>query len=219
MGLLSWTGCWLCREENLVGERTCPGRLESRLAGRQRAGPPRKTLPNAAPLRRLLEEERQSLGQSRGKNGFELLGKKGVSVNVLGRWLVPQAFSLCGQPKKEETLFTRTRNTVALLPKDGIITFEGVTVDEGKTCIRDQQMRPSGNSGPQHGKERPGLRAFLGVDVPAICQTGEYEEARTLIWEGPPGPDAGRPFSINNDLQVELIEPDKEPSVWRQASG
>ena len=28
------------REENLVGERTCPGRLESRLAGRQRAGPP-----------------------------------------------------------------------------------------------------------------------------------------------------------------------------------
>ncbi len=59
--------------------------------------------------------------------------------------------------------------------------------------------------------------AFLGVDVPAICQTGEYEEARTLYLGRPTRARCRQAFFYYNDLQVELIEPDKEPSVWRQA--
>ena len=58
---------------------------------------------------------------------------------------------------------------------------------------------------------------FLGVPVPPITCTGEYEEAHTEYLGKPTKARCKQAFFDYEDLQLELIEPDEEPSVWRQA--
>jgi len=57
---------------------------------------------------------------------------------------------------------------------------------------------------------------FLGVEKPEIRMTGEYEKAGTL-YEGQPSKARAKLafFHVGPTLDIELIEPDKEPSTWR----
>ena len=58
---------------------------------------------------------------------------------------------------------------------------------------------------------------FLGVDLPNIIETDVYEKARTE-YQGTPSKAQAKLafFNIGSNLQLELIEPDHEPSTWRQ---
>ena len=58
---------------------------------------------------------------------------------------------------------------------------------------------------------------FLGVDVPPTQPCGDYEITQT-IFEGEPAPKANSLlafFNVGPDLQIELIQPNNEPSTWR----
>lgn len=57
---------------------------------------------------------------------------------------------------------------------------------------------------------------FFGVEKPEIGITGEYEDAKTL-YEGKPtrGRTKQAFFDIGPNIQIELLEPDHEPSTWR----
>lgn len=57
---------------------------------------------------------------------------------------------------------------------------------------------------------------FLGVETPPITTTGILEEAHTL-YMGQPSKARARLafFDVGPSLQLELIEPDQEPSTWR----
>ena len=59
--------------------------------------------------------------------------------------------------------------------------------------------------------------AFLGVDVPETQPCGDYEITQT-VFEGKPAPKANSLlafFDVNPGLQIELIQPNEEPSTWR----
>lgn len=57
---------------------------------------------------------------------------------------------------------------------------------------------------------------FLGVDLPNIIETDVYEKARTE-YQGKPSKARAKLafFDIGPNLQLELIEPNPEPSTWR----
>ena len=61
------------------------------------------------------------------------------------------------------------------------------------------------------------LADFLGVERPAIIETDVYEEARTE-YRGTPTQARAKLafFTVGPNLQLELIEPDQEPSTWRE---
>ena len=59
--------------------------------------------------------------------------------------------------------------------------------------------------------------AFLGVDVPETQPLGDYEITGTTFM-GQPAPKASCKmafFDVGPGLQLELIEPNDEPSTWR----
>ena len=58
---------------------------------------------------------------------------------------------------------------------------------------------------------------FLGVDVPATIQGGEYEITGTT-YKGKPAPDAKCQmafFNVGSNLSLELIQPNGVSSVWQ----
>jgi hypothetical protein len=56
---------------------------------------------------------------------------------------------------------------------------------------------------------------FLGVE-PRFVQTGTYEEAQTSYKGNPSRARAKLAFfNVGPSLDIELIEPDREPSTWR----
>lgn len=58
---------------------------------------------------------------------------------------------------------------------------------------------------------------FLGVDVPKTQPIGDYEVTGTRF-NGEPAPNASCMmafFDVGPGLQLELIEPNEEPSTWR----
>ena len=57
---------------------------------------------------------------------------------------------------------------------------------------------------------------FFGVDMPPIGQTGPYEQAHTE-YHGKPVKGRCRQafFKVGPNIDIELIEPDGEDSVWR----
>ena len=59
--------------------------------------------------------------------------------------------------------------------------------------------------------------AFFSVEKPPITQTGTYEQAHTEPEGKPARARCGQSFSnIEPNIDIELIEPDQEPSVWRE---
>jgi 4-hydroxyphenylpyruvate dioxygenase-like putative hemolysin len=58
--------------------------------------------------------------------------------------------------------------------------------------------------------------AFLGVEVPAINITGAVQEAQTK-YLGEPSEARSKLafFNVGENVTIELIEPDKNPSTWR----
>ena len=59
--------------------------------------------------------------------------------------------------------------------------------------------------------------AFLGVDVPETQPCGDYAVTQT-VFEGKPAPEANSLlafFDVGLGLQIELIQPNEAPSVWR----
>ncbi len=58
---------------------------------------------------------------------------------------------------------------------------------------------------------------FLGVEKPSITLTDEYEKAR-VRFKGKPTKARARLafFDVGPSLQLELIQPDGEPSTWRE---
>ena len=59
--------------------------------------------------------------------------------------------------------------------------------------------------------------AALGCENPPICTGGEYEVTQTKVF-GKTAPDADCKmafFNLESGIQLELIEPNKAPSVWR----
>ena len=59
--------------------------------------------------------------------------------------------------------------------------------------------------------------AFLGVDIPETQPCGDYEITQT-VFEGKPAPKANSLlafFDVGPGLQIELIQPNEEPSTWR----
>ena len=59
--------------------------------------------------------------------------------------------------------------------------------------------------------------AFLGVDVPETQLCGDYGITQT-VYEGRPAPKANALlafFDVGPGLQIELIQPNEEPSTWR----
>ncbi len=57
---------------------------------------------------------------------------------------------------------------------------------------------------------------FLGVDYPGYSVTSEYEEALTTYYGEKSDARAKLMFfNINKNLSLELIEPDNNPSTWR----
>jgi catechol 2,3-dioxygenase-like lactoylglutathione lyase family enzyme len=57
---------------------------------------------------------------------------------------------------------------------------------------------------------------FLGVEKPAWVITGPLEEAHTEYQGQPSKARAKLAFFELENIQLELIEPDKEPSTWRE---
>ncbi len=58
---------------------------------------------------------------------------------------------------------------------------------------------------------------FLGLDYPGWSITGTREEAETEYMGKPSDARAKLMFfSVGGALQIELIEPDNEPSTWRE---
>ncbi|MDR0497816.1 MAG: VOC family protein [Treponema sp.] len=58
--------------------------------------------------------------------------------------------------------------------------------------------------------------AFLGVDLPEIQITGTIQEAQTKYLEEPSEARAKLAFfDVGENVNIELIEPDKAPSTWR----
>ncbi|MCL2351218.1 MAG: VOC family protein [Firmicutes bacterium] len=58
---------------------------------------------------------------------------------------------------------------------------------------------------------------MLGLDAPAAFRTGPPEEARTVFRGAPSGARAKLAFlNVGPNLAIELIEPDNEPSTWRE---
>jgi len=57
---------------------------------------------------------------------------------------------------------------------------------------------------------------LLGVEKPAIVMTGTEDIAKT-VYEGKPTPARTKQafFSVGPTLDIELLEPDHEPSTWR----
>ncbi|MBR0463237.1 MAG: VOC family protein [Clostridia bacterium] len=58
---------------------------------------------------------------------------------------------------------------------------------------------------------------LFGCDVPNTCDGGTYEVAQTRIY-GQPAPDANclmAFFDLRPGVQLELIQPNEAPSVWR----
>lgn len=58
---------------------------------------------------------------------------------------------------------------------------------------------------------------LLGVDKPEIYMTGTQDEAKTM-YLGEPTPARTKQafFNVGPNLVIELLEPDHEPSTWRQ---
>jgi catechol 2,3-dioxygenase-like lactoylglutathione lyase family enzyme len=58
---------------------------------------------------------------------------------------------------------------------------------------------------------------FLGVDVPEIVITDEYDKAHTE-YMGKPSPARAKLafFRTPGAVEIELIEPDEHPSTWRE---
>ena len=59
--------------------------------------------------------------------------------------------------------------------------------------------------------------AFHGVDVPETQPCGDYAVTQT-VFEGQPAPKANSLlafFDVGPGLQIELIQPNEEPSTWR----
>jgi catechol 2,3-dioxygenase-like lactoylglutathione lyase family enzyme len=66
-------------------------------------------------------------------------------------------------------------------------------------------------------KTKAKLAAFLGVPVPPHFGGGDYSVAKTE-YKGAPAPKAGcllAFFDAGDGLQLELIQPNGEPSVWQ----
>ena len=61
------------------------------------------------------------------------------------------------------------------------------------------------------------VAAFLGVEVPPTVTSGEYEVTQT-VYRGQPAPEAEcrMAFFYFGNLQVEFIQPNDAPSVWRE---
>lgn len=57
---------------------------------------------------------------------------------------------------------------------------------------------------------------FFGLDVPEIMVTAGYDRARTEYRGKPSEATAKLAFFHLENLDVELIEPDEKPSVWRE---
>jgi catechol 2,3-dioxygenase-like lactoylglutathione lyase family enzyme len=59
---------------------------------------------------------------------------------------------------------------------------------------------------------------FLGVKNPGYIVTNVYEETRTEF-RGKPSPARAKLafFKVGENLSIELIEPDREPSTWRES--
>ena len=53
--------------------------------------------------------------------------------------------------------------------------------------------------------------------MPPVQMTGVYEDAHTTYLGQPTKARCKQAFFYYGDLEVELLEPDHEPSVWRQA--
>ena len=65
-------------------------------------------------------------------------------------------------------------------------------------------------------KSSQAYAAFLGVPVPPVQMTGVYEDAHTTYLGQPTKARCKQAFFYYGDLEVELLEPDHEPSVWRR---
>ncbi|MCL2627288.1 MAG: VOC family protein [Oscillospiraceae bacterium] len=66
-------------------------------------------------------------------------------------------------------------------------------------------------------KTKTRLAKFFGIDVPPTIDAGDFAVTKTEI-NGKPAPDARCRmafFSVGNGVQLELIEPNDTPSVWR----
>ena len=58
---------------------------------------------------------------------------------------------------------------------------------------------------------------FLGMDNPGYIETGTYEEAQTEFKGEPTNARAKLAFfPVGGNLTLELIEPDMNPSTWRE---
>jgi len=66
-------------------------------------------------------------------------------------------------------------------------------------------------------KVKTHLAELFCIDVPPTIEAGEFAVTQTQI-HGKPAPDAKCRmafFSVGNGVQLELIEPNETPSVWR----
>jgi len=66
-------------------------------------------------------------------------------------------------------------------------------------------------------KTKARLAQFFGIDAPPTINSGDYEITKTEV-NGSPSPYASCTmafFSVGNGVQLELIEPNETPSVWR----
>ena len=66
-------------------------------------------------------------------------------------------------------------------------------------------------------KTKKEFARFFGVEEPETVNSGEYEITHTE-YRGEPAPKAKcyMTFFYFGDLQMELIQPNEEPSIWRE---
>lgn len=56
---------------------------------------------------------------------------------------------------------------------------------------------------------------FFGMDAPEIAWTGEFKDTQQHYKGKPVGSRAKQSFFEMKNIELELIEPDEEPSIWR----
>jgi len=66
-------------------------------------------------------------------------------------------------------------------------------------------------------KTKTRLAQFFGIEAPPTIEAGDFAITKTEV-KGVPSPNAKCRmafFSVGNSVQLELIEPNETPSVWR----
>lgn len=87
----------------------------------------------------------------------------------------------------------------------------------GKNIIGTQVVTQIGLIVRDVQKTAQAYADFFGIDMPPIYETDGYDKSRAELYGQPSDARCRQAFfKVGEHLDIELIEPDEKPSVWRE---